>query len=277
MSQTEKSAQSRPEYLKGSRDIGAETVRVKGDINIPDDENVQFSLIIFGDLTAGRNVNFLKGLHVEGNVRLGESNSVKGSIHCEGNMMIGRETTVEKAVYCRGVLLIGKGVRVGVGEDGGGVVCRSTIYVEQESTVGAKLEAEKIVTVEKLDEELISKLGKERPNPSQRLEESSILNREHEVRERNPKRSIVWEKTEHEGNALQSTSNQTGSSDEPAVKILSPTNSMIYSLTDRLIGLSQNSKTTDFKSAEKKCPRCSSLIADNASFCDVCGLRLRSE
>lgn len=277
MSQREKSAKSRAEYLKGSRDIGAETVRVTGNISIPDNENVQFNLIVFGDLTAGKNVNFAGGLHVEGNARLGESNLVKGSIHCEGNMMISRQTTIEKAVYCRGTLLIGKGVRIGLGEDGGGVVCRSTVYVEQEFTVGAKLEAEKIVAVEKLDEELISKLDKERPNPRQSSNESSVINREHEIRGQTPSKNVAWEKTEHNGSALSSTSNQEGTFDKPDVRILSATDNMIHSLTDRLMDLSLNSRTTGFPKAEEKCPRCNSSISDNARFCDTCGLRLGSD
>jgi len=277
MSQTEKSAQSRAEYLKGSRGIGAETVRVTGNISIPDGESVQFSLIVFGDLTAGKNVNFAGGLHVEGNARLGESNSVKGSIHCEGNMMISRQTTIEKAVYCRGILLIGKGVRIGLGEDGGGVVCKSTVYVEQEFIVGAKLEAEKVITVEKLDEELVSKLDKERPKPRQSSNESSVVHREHEIRKQNPNGRIAWEKTEHNGNALNSTSNEQSTLDKPDVRVLSPTDGMIHSLTDRLIDLSLNSGTTGFQKAEEKCPRCSSSIANSARFCDMCGLRLKSE
>ena len=266
MSRIENSAQSKPEYLKGSRDIGGETVRVTGNVNIPDNETVEFSLVVFGDLNAGRSVSFLGGLHVEGNVRLGELNSVRGSIHCEGNMMIGPQTTIEKAVYCLGILLIGKGVRIGLGEDGGGVVCKSVIYVEQEFTAGAKVEAEKIVTVEKLDEELISKLDKERPKPRQRPKESSLVSRGDCVPEQTRSGHIAWQKTEHNGNGLHGASNQQSPSG---------TDRMVSPLTDRLINLSLDSRTIGLQNREEKCPSCGSSITENARFCDMCGLRLR--
>lgn len=201
MSQIENRGEEEREYLKGSRDIGAETVRVTGNVKIPDGESVEFNLIVFGDLNTGKNVSFLGGLHVEGTLRLGEANSVKGSVHCEGNMMIGAKTSIENAVYCLGVLLVGKGVRAGFGERGGGVVCESEIYVEQEFATGAKLEAERIVTVEKLDDELVAKLEQEVPKPGQRRRESPLISREHLVRDRTRKKQVMWEKTEHKGTA----------------------------------------------------------------------------
>jgi len=176
--------------------MGAETVRVKGDVKIPDGETVRFGLIVFGDLTSGENVKFLDGLHVEGTLRLGDFNSVKGSVHCEGNMMIGRQTTIEEAVYSLGILLVGKGARIGIGENGGGVVCDSEAYVEQEFTVREKLLAEKIITVEKLSEELMSRLDKERPKPKHRKESSAIRTG---VQERTDSRKVDWQKTEHKG------------------------------------------------------------------------------
>ncbi len=281
MSEKENVAERKPEHLKGSRDIGAETVRVTGDVNIPDNENVQFSLIVFGDLTAGKNVNFLKGLHIEGNLRLGEANSVKGSIHCEGNMMIGRQTTVEEAVYCLGILLVGKGVRVGFGEKGGGVVCNSTVYVEQEFSVGEKLEAEKIVTVEKLDEALISKIDQERPKSKGRSKEVptiqvATIHNVYDGGKQVTGRHIQWQKTEHKGNVLSSASSNQSQLLEPNVRIISATDRMIHLLTDRLINLSLNSKRRDLRDRDK-CPRCGSSIQVNFQFCDTCGLRLESE
>jgi len=255
--------------------MGAETVRVTGNVNIPDNETVQFSLVVFGDLNTGRNVNFLGGLHVEGNVRLGELNSVRGSIHCEGNMMIGSQTMIEKAVYCLGILLIGKEVRIGLGEDGGGVVCKSAIYVEKEFTAGAKVEAEKIVTVEKLDEELISKLDKERPKPRQRPKESSLASRENSAPEQTRRGHSAWQKTEHNGNAPNDASDQESPSGKPTVRAVSSIDRMVSPLTDRLINLSLNSRTIGPQNREKTCPSCGSSITENARFCDMCGLRLR--
>jgi len=188
-----------PEYLKGSRDIGAETVRVTGDVKIPDGENVRFTLIVLGDLAAGKNVNFLGGLHVEGNLRLGELNYVKGSVHCEGNMMIGSQTKIEEAAYCLGMLLIGKGVKVGFGETGGGLVCRSAVYVEQEFTAGMKLEAEKIVTVEKIDEKLISEFERTKPKPRQH-HPGQLPPASQSDQDKSDSVSL-WKKTEHRGSA----------------------------------------------------------------------------
>jgi len=201
LDETKKRTQDEAEYLKGSRDIGGETLRVSGNIKIPNDECVESNLIVFGDLTTGRNVNFLGGLHVEGNTRLGEVNFVRGSVHCEGNMMIGGQTTIEEAVYCLGILLIGKGVRVGLGEKGGGVVCESEIYVEQEFTSGAKLEAEKITTVDRLDDELTSRLNQPAPKLKERRKEPPLTYEACHVQKETSDKKALWQKTEHKGTA----------------------------------------------------------------------------
>jgi len=194
---TQEADLEKPEYLKGSRDIGAETIRVTGDVKIPDGENVRFTLIVLGDLTAGNNVNFHGGLHVEGNLRLGESNYVKGSVHCEGNMMIGSQGKIEEAVYCLGILLVGKEVQVGFGETGGGLVCRSVVYVEQEFAAAMKLEAEKIVTVEKIDEKLISEFERTKPKPQQhRPGRPSPASQSDQDKS---EKVSLWRKTEHRG------------------------------------------------------------------------------
>jgi len=201
LNEIKKRTQDEAEYLKGARDMGGETLRVSGDIKIPNDECVESNLIVFGDLTTGRNVNFLGGLHVEGNTRLGEANFVRGSVHCEGNMMIGSQTNIEEAVYCLGILLIGKEVRVGLGEKGGGVVCESEIYVEPEFTSGSKLEAEKITTVERFDDELISRLNQPAPKLKDRRRETSPTYEVRRVQKETSDKKVLWQKTEHKGTA----------------------------------------------------------------------------
>jgi len=186
-----------PEYLAGSHEMGAETLRINGDVKIPDGEIVRSSLVVFGDLTAGANTRFLGSLYVQGNLRLGELTSVAESIHCEGNVLIGGQARIGGAIYCLGVLVIGKGVQAGLGEKGGGVVCKSDLYVEQEFTTGRKLEAKRVITVEKIDPELKAKLDDERPRPEYRLRQPPVMNETYA--ERQPTQ-VVWEKTQHSGN-----------------------------------------------------------------------------
>lgn len=121
----------KPEYLKSNIVWmqGAETVRVKGDVSIPENDRVPFNIIVDGALITQSDVVFQGGLHVKGNTVLGDRNSVMKSLICDDMVLLGRNTVVENLVDSDGPVFVRHGVIVGTG-DKGGIASGDTVYVE---------------------------------------------------------------------------------------------------------------------------------------------------
>jgi len=123
--------EQKPEYLKSNIVWmqGAETVRVKGNVSIPENDRVPFNIIVDGSLITQSDVVFQGGLHVKGNTVLGDRNSVMKSLICEEMVVLGRNTLVENLVDSDGPVFVRHGVIVGTG-DNGGIASGDTVYVE---------------------------------------------------------------------------------------------------------------------------------------------------
>lgn len=123
----------KPEYLE-SVDVlmqGAETIRVRGDVRIPKGEVVPYNLIVEGNLTSQDDVTFEGGLHIKGRAVIGARNRLEKSIVCEEELVLLEEVIVLDSIDCEGPVFIKRGVRVGVGAQGGGIASASTICLEK--------------------------------------------------------------------------------------------------------------------------------------------------
>jgi len=107
-----------------------ETVRVRGDLVIPKGEIIPYNLMIDGNLTSKDDVIFQGGLHVRGRAIIGAHNRLEKSIVCQKELVLLEDVVVYNCIDCEGLIFIKKGVRVGVGEEGGGIASASTIYLE---------------------------------------------------------------------------------------------------------------------------------------------------
>jgi len=107
-----------------------ETIRVRGDLRIPKGEVIPYDMVVQGNLVSQEDVTFQGGLHVKGRVVLGARNRLKKSIVCQEDLFLFEDVIVYNCIDCEGTVFIKKGVRVGVGKEGGGIASASKIYLE---------------------------------------------------------------------------------------------------------------------------------------------------
>jgi hypothetical protein len=107
-----------------------DTIRVRGDIVIPKGELVPYNIVVEGNLTSKENVIFQGGLHVKGRAIIGAHNRLEKSIVCQKELVLLEDVAVYNCIDCDGLVFIKKGVRVGVGGEGGGIASARTIWME---------------------------------------------------------------------------------------------------------------------------------------------------
>ena len=107
-----------------------ETVRIRGDVRIPRGEVIPFNIVVEGNLISQEDVTFQGGLHIKGLVVIGARNRLKKSLVCQKELFLFEDVIVYNCIDSEGPVFIRKGVRIGVGEDGGGVASASKIYLE---------------------------------------------------------------------------------------------------------------------------------------------------
>jgi hypothetical protein len=107
-----------------------ETVRIRGDVRIPKGEVIPYNIVVEGNLISQEDVTFQGGLHVEGLVVIGARNRIKKSLVCQKELFLFEDVIVYNCIDSEGPVFIRKGVRVGVGEDGGGIASANKIYLE---------------------------------------------------------------------------------------------------------------------------------------------------
>jgi hypothetical protein len=108
-----------------------ETIRVRGDVRIPKGEVIPYNMIVEGDLTSQDDVTFQGGLLVKGRAIIGARNHLEKSIVCQKELVLLENVIVYNCIDCKGLVFIKKGVRVGVGLEGGGIASANTIYLEK--------------------------------------------------------------------------------------------------------------------------------------------------
>jgi hypothetical protein len=107
-----------------------ETVRVRGDLVIPKGEVIPYNIIVEGNLTSKDDVIFQGGLHIKGRALIGARNRLEKSIVCQKELVLLEDVMVYNCIDCDGLVFIKKGVRVGVGIEGGAIASASTICLE---------------------------------------------------------------------------------------------------------------------------------------------------
>ena len=108
----------------------SETVRVTGNLRIPKDNVIPYSMVVEGDLISEENVIFKGGLHVKGCAVIGARNRLEKSIVCQKELILFEDVIVYNCVDCEGLVFIKSGVRIGAGEEGGAVAAARTIFLE---------------------------------------------------------------------------------------------------------------------------------------------------
>ena len=108
-----------------------ETIRVRGDIRIPKGEVIPYNMIVEGNLTSQKDVTFQGGLHIKGRAIIGARNRLEKSIVCQKELFLLEDVIVYNCVDCDGPVFIKKGVRVGIGVEGGGIASSRTICLEK--------------------------------------------------------------------------------------------------------------------------------------------------
>jgi len=108
-----------------------ETIRVRGDVSIPKGEVIPYNMIVEGNLTSQEDVTFQGGLHIKGRAIIGARNRLEMSIICQNVLVLLEDVIVYNCIDCEGPVFIKKGVRVGVGVEGGGIATASAIYLEK--------------------------------------------------------------------------------------------------------------------------------------------------
>ena len=125
--QTSKPAESNEKAQHSSM----ETIRVRGDIRVSKGEVIPYNMIVEGDLVSQEDVTFQGGLHVKGRVVIGARNRLEKSIVCQKELFLSEGVVVYNCVDCEGLVFVKSGVRVGVGEEGGGIASAGIVYLEK--------------------------------------------------------------------------------------------------------------------------------------------------
>ncbi len=115
-----------------------DTIRVKGDLFIPEGETLPYDLIAERDLESGAGVTFDGAVHVRGSASIGWANQIRKSLVAGGDIELGEHTTVDGCVHAGGSIFVKTGVQVGV-TGNGGLAAQKTIYIEPEVCAYGKI------------------------------------------------------------------------------------------------------------------------------------------
>lgn len=140
---TELKKEQKDYYLKGHQvwlQCG-DTVRVKGNLDIPGGERIAGNLIVDGDLISGPNVVFEGGVHVKGTATVGDGNIINNSIIGGDDLTIGKGSVINECVVSTGFINIKEGVLIGK-DRLGGVAGRRSVNVEGAVTIHGKIYGE---------------------------------------------------------------------------------------------------------------------------------------
>ncbi len=107
-----------------------ETIRVRGDLRIAKGELIPYNMIVEGNLTSQEDVIFQGGLHIKGRAVIGARNRIEKSIVCQKELILFEDVIVYNCIDCDGLVFIKRGVKVGVGQEGGGIASAKTVYLE---------------------------------------------------------------------------------------------------------------------------------------------------
>jgi hypothetical protein len=107
-----------------------ETIRVRGDLRIAKGELIPYNMIVEGNLTSQEDVIFQGGLHIKGRAIIGARNRIEKSIVCQKELILFEDVIVYNCIDCDGLVFIKHGVKVGVGQEGGGIASAKTVYLE---------------------------------------------------------------------------------------------------------------------------------------------------
>ncbi|MHB8511290.1 MAG: hypothetical protein ACYDCC_03830 [Actinomycetota bacterium] len=128
--------------------IGAATVRIRGDVEIPEDAFVPYSLIVEGALLAQPGARFGGGIHASGDIVLGDECRVAGSVAANRHVVLGDDVVIDECVSAGSDAFIGSKVWIGGARNGGlaaagsielgfGTVVRHRLYAEHGAFVRA--------------------------------------------------------------------------------------------------------------------------------------------
>jgi len=110
--------------------IGADTIKIVGDVRFPEDVKLQKSILVEGYLNIGQrclicgSVKASKGVKVEdevtvdgdlisdGNVYLGADVAIKGSVHAHGSVSLGKNTFIGRSVVAGRNVRLYENVRI---------------------------------------------------------------------------------------------------------------------------------------------------------------------
>jgi predicted acyltransferase (DUF342 family) len=122
------------------------TLRVKGSVNIPDEERVLYDLIVEGDIVTGRKVRFENSVQSHGSTTLGSANYVGKSLVADGDVVLGNSTKVGCCVDAGGLILVHRGSQIGV-LGRGGIASQGSICMAYGVKVYGKIYSEKKIQV----------------------------------------------------------------------------------------------------------------------------------
>lgn len=133
----------KPEYLR-SLPVwlqAPETVRVRGNVSIPDGVHVPYDMIVEGNLETGTGVVFFGGVQVKGSASIGTVNHIERSLVTHGDVRLDEYTAITQCVDSAGSIIIRTGSRIGVAGLGG-MASRESILIENGVTIYGKIYAE---------------------------------------------------------------------------------------------------------------------------------------
>lgn len=135
----------RPHFIKDKTWLQAgDTIRVKGDVNIPTGERIAGNLIVEGNLSTEPAVAFEGGVHVNGSVDLGAGAVLAKSLVARGNITLNEGCIIEQCCDADGDLYVKSGTRVG-NSGTGGLSSRKTVFIERNTLIKGKIYGENAV------------------------------------------------------------------------------------------------------------------------------------
>lgn len=132
-----------PTWLGSSRAwyLGAGTIRVRGDLTLPEGAIVPFSLIVEGTLIAGAYTRIAGGVHAWEHASIGDGSRIGKSVTAREHVVLGDGVVVDECVSAGGDVVIGSRCWIGSDRNGGvsagdiaeiglGTVVNQKIYAE---------------------------------------------------------------------------------------------------------------------------------------------------
>jgi predicted acyltransferase (DUF342 family) len=118
--------------------LGAATVRVRGDLVLPQGAVVPFHLIVEGDLAAGPGTRVHGGIYAERDVYMGPGSVVRGSVTARGDVRLAPRTWIGECVAAGAHAAIGASCSIG-GSRSGGLTAEGRILLAEGVAVRNKL------------------------------------------------------------------------------------------------------------------------------------------